>query len=121
MTKLHFKSIQTIGEEIRTGEVSPIDLTRYMLDRINTHDEKLKSYVTVMADTALAEAKAAEDEIARGHYRGPLHGVPIAVKDLCFTKGIRTMGGCAVLMDHVPDFDATVVRRLRDAGAGLLG
>ena len=121
MTKLHFRSIQTIADEIRTGEVSPIDLTNYMLDRINTHDEKLKSYVTVMADTALAEAKAAEDEIVQGHYRGPLHGVPIAVKDLCFTNGVRTMGGCAVLMDHVPDFDATVVHRLRDAGAVLLG
>ncbi len=65
MTKLHFKSIQTIADEIRTGEVSPIDLTSYMLDRINTYDGKLKSYATVMADTALAEAKAAEEEIAQ--------------------------------------------------------
>jgi amidase len=69
----------------------------------------------------MRQAKAAEAEIAKGRYRGPLHGVPVAVKDLCFTKGVRTMGGSAVMADHVPSFDATVVRRFDEAGAVLLG
>ena len=121
MTKLHFKTIRAIADQIRTSQISPIELANYMLARINTRDGQLKSYATIMADNALKEAKAAEEEIAQGHYRGPLHGVPIAVKDLCFTNGVRTMGGCTVLMDHVPKFDATVVARLREAGAILLG
>jgi amidase len=74
-----------------------------------------------MQDQALADARAAAHEIQAGKYRGPLHGVPIAVKDLCYTKGVRTMGGSAVHRDFVPDFDATVVSRLRAGGAVLLG
>ena len=74
-----------------------------------------------MADHALDAARVAEQDIRAGTYRGPLHGVPVAVKDLCFTKGVRTMGGTRVLADHVPNFDATVVARLHAAGAILLG
>ena len=74
-----------------------------------------------MADAAMAEAEAAEAEIAAGRYRGPLHGVPIAVKDLCWTKGFATAAGMAIYKDFRPDEDATVVRRLREAGAVLLG
>jgi amidase len=74
-----------------------------------------------MADHAKASAQAAEKEILAGRYLGPLHGVPIAVKDLCFTKGVRTMGGARVLRDHVPDFNGTVVEKLESAGAVLLG
>ena len=74
-----------------------------------------------MGEEAREAARAAEREIAAGKYRGPLHGVPIGVKDLCYTKGVRTMGGAAVRKDFVPDFDATVVSRLRDAGAVVLG
>jgi len=74
-----------------------------------------------MRDEALASARAADREIRAGRYRGPLHGVPVAVKDLCYTKGVRTMGGTKVREDFVPDVDATVVSRLRDAGAVLLG
>ena len=92
-----------------------------MLDRIADVDATLKSYATVMAEQALPAAQAAEREIRAGRYRGPLHGVPVAVKDLCCTKGVRTMGGTPVLEGFVPDFDATVVSRLRDAGAVLLG
>ena len=121
MINLHFRTIRAIANQIRTGHISPIELTTYMLDRINTCDSQLKSYVTIMANNALKEAKIADEEIVKGHYRGPLHGVPIAVKDLCFTDGVRTMGGCAVLINHVPNFDATVVSRLREAGAILLG
>jgi len=117
----HYRTIASLSQDIRAGVVSPVELTEHMLARIETHDGRLKAYATVMAEAALAEARAAEDEIAQGNYLGPLHGIPIAVKDLCFTKGVRTMGGLAVLADHVPDFDATVVRRLRAGGAVLLG
>ena len=71
MTKLHFKTIRVIADQIRIGEISPIELTNYMLDRINTCDGQLKSYATIMADNALKEAKFAEDEIVQGHNRGP--------------------------------------------------
>jgi amidase len=92
-----------------------------MLDRIARVDGNLKSYATVMSDQALADARAAEQEIQSGKYRGPLHGVPVAVKDLCYTQGVRTMGGTAVLKDFVPTFDGTVVAKLRESGAVLLG
>ena len=119
--ELHYETILRLSARIEAGEVSPAALTEAMLERIAALDGRLKSYATVMADQAMAEARAAEAEIAAGRYRGKLHGIPVAVKDLCYTKGVRTMGGCAVLADHVPDFDATVVRRLREAGAVLLG
>ncbi len=92
-----------------------------MLDRIDSIDRRLKSYATVMGEHALAAARGAEQEIHSGNYRGPLHGIPIAVKDLCYTKGIRTMGGSGVLADFVPDYDATAVSRLEASGAVLLG
>ncbi len=101
--------------------MSPVALTRQMLDRIAALDTRLASYATVMADQAMAAATEAEREIAAGKYRGPLHGVPIAVKDLCYTRGVRTMAGTSVLKDHVPEFDATVVSKLQAAGAVILG
>ena len=118
---VHFLTLVDIGRRIASREVSPVDLTERMLDRIGRIDPGLKSYATVMSEGAREAARAAEREIAAGKYRGPLHGVPIAVKDLCYTKGIRTMGGTAVRKDFVPDVDATVVSKLRDAGAVLLG
>ncbi|MFP6747028.1 MAG: amidase [Alphaproteobacteria bacterium] len=118
---IHYQTIHQLATRIKAGEVSPVALMETILARIGALDGRLKSYATVMAETARAEARTAEDEIAQGRYLGPLHGIPIAVKDLCFTTGVRTMGGLAVLADHVPDFDATVVTRLRDAGAVLLG
>ena len=92
-----------------------------MLQRIDELEGRLKSYATVMADSAMVAAQKAEQEIESGTYRGPLHGVPIAVKDLCFTKGVRTMGAAKVLADHVPSFDGTVITKLEAAGAVLLG
>lgn len=118
---LHFLSLQEIARRIAAREVSPVELTQRMLDRIATVDATLKSYATVMAEQALMAARVAEQEIKAGKYRGPMHGVPIAVKDLCYTKGIRTMGGTPVLRAFVPEVDATVVSRLHDAGAVLLG
>ena len=118
---MHYKSIREIARKIESREISPVELTRMMLDRIESLDGQLKSYATVTADRAMASARKAEQEIMAGNYRGPLHGIPVAVKDLCYTKGVRTMGGMAVYSDYVPDFDATAVARLEEAGAVLLG
>ncbi len=120
-TSLHYKSITELSILISSKELSPIELTAALLQRIEQHDDHLKSYATVMIEQARDAAKIAEQEITSGKYRGPLHGIPIAVKDLCFTKGVRTMGGAKVLKDHIPDYDSTIVKRLKDAGAVLLG
>ncbi len=118
---LHFKPITELSDLLSTKKLSPVELTSMMLQRIQDHDNTLKSYATVMHEYAIESAKKAEQEIMSGEYRGPLHGIPIAVKDLCYTKGFRTMGGAKVLKDHVPEYDATVVQRLNAAGAVLLG
>ncbi len=118
---LHYRSIAEIAPLLQNCSLSPVEVTRRQLERIKQIDGSIRSYATVMAESAMAQAKVAEQEISAGHYRGPLHGVPIAVKDLCATRGVRTMGGCAVFADNVPDFDATVVTRLQEAGAILLG
>ena len=120
-TPLHFKTVLEVAALIESKELSPVELTEAMINRIESLDGQYKSYATVMADHAKASAQAAEKEILAGRYLGPLHGVPIAVKDLCFTKGVRTMGGARVLRDHVPDFNGTVVEKLESAGAVLLG
>ncbi len=118
---LHFRNLTEVARLIEAKQVSPVEVAKEMLQRIEEQDGRLRSYATVMADRATAQSAAAEKEIMAGSYRGPLHGIPIAIKDLCFTKGVRTMGGTPVLMDHVPEFDATVVSRLAAAGAVLLG
>jgi amidase len=118
---LYYLTLAEVARLIETQKISPVELTQLMLARISALDGRLHSYATVMADSALAAAHAAEREIQSGNYRGPLHGIPIAVKDLCYTKGVRTMGGLKVLRDFVPDFDATVVAKLQAAGAVLLG
>ena len=120
-TPLHFRTITEISEAIAAKQLSPVEITTAMLQRIDEFDGRLKSYATVMADSAMAAAQRAEQEIITGVYHGPLHGVPIAVKDLCFTKGVRTMGAAKVLADHVPTFDATVIAKLETAGVVLLG
>ncbi len=118
---LHYLSLRDAARRIEARELSSTELTETLLDRIAAIDGRLKSYATVMADQARAAAAAADREIGAGNYRGPLHGVPIAVKDLCYTRGVRTMGATPVLADFVPDYDATVVARLTGAGAVLLG
>jgi amidase len=118
---LHFKTITEIAALIASKQLSPAEVTRESLRRIERLDGHLKSYATVMADHAMDAAVKAEAEIMAGTYRGPLHGIPVAAKDLCFTRGVRTMGGAQVLADHVPEFDATVIARLESAGAVLLG
>jgi aspartyl-tRNA(Asn)/glutamyl-tRNA(Gln) amidotransferase subunit A len=113
--------VAALGGKLRRKEISPVELTAAYLARIERLDAKLRCYITVTADAARAAAKRAEDEIISGNWRGPLHGIPIALKDLCSTRGIRTTGGSKILADHVPDFDSTVWARLAAAGAILLG
>jgi aspartyl-tRNA(Asn)/glutamyl-tRNA(Gln) amidotransferase subunit A len=114
-------SIAEAGDLLRRRALSPVELTRAYLDRIRRLDGDLLAYITVLQDEALAAAAAVEREIARGEDRGPLHGIPIALKDLVMTRGVRTTCGSRILRDWVPDVDATVARRLADAGALLLG
>ncbi|HJY85021.1 MAG TPA: amidase [Candidatus Binatia bacterium] len=121
VAELCTKTLTDVAELIKKKEVSPVALTQAMLDRISALDGKLYSYITVSADLALQQARAAEQEIAKGTYRGPLHGVPIAVKDLCYTKGIRTTCASKILANWVPDYNAIVVDKLNAAGAVLLG
>ena len=118
---LHYKTITEVAKLIESKQVSPVELTSHLLSRIEDLEPRFKSYATVMEDHALASARSAEQEIQSGTYRGALHGVPIAVKDLCFTKGVRTMGGTKSLADNIPHFDATVVTKFDAAGAVLLG
>jgi aspartyl-tRNA(Asn)/glutamyl-tRNA(Gln) amidotransferase subunit A len=106
---------------IRRRSVSPVELTRSCLARIERLGPRLHAFVTVMAESALEEARRAEEELARGVDRGPLHGVPIGLKDLVDTAGVRTTAGSAQYQDRVPNEDAEVVRRLREAGAVILG
>jgi amidase len=120
-TPLHFKTISELASQIKSKALSPVEVTESMLERIREQDPHYKSYATVMADQARASAQAAEQAIAAGNYLGPLHGVPIAVKDLCFTKGVATMGATKALMNNVTDFDCTVVQKLNAAGAVILG
>jgi len=121
MTDLALSTLTTVAQRIQARELSPVELTRHLLDRIDALDSRFHSYVTILADQALAQAAQAETEIANGHYRGPLHGIPLAVKDLCFTKGIPTTCGSQMFADWIPDHDGTVVVKLKAAGAILIG
>jgi amidase len=120
-TPRHYRSLNEIAKDIQGGTLSPVDLTGAMLARIEELEPRLHAYYTLTHDRAVAAAEKAQREIAAGRYLGPLHGVPIGVKDLCYTAGVRTTGGSGVRRDFVPSFDATVVRRLEAAGAVLLG
>ena len=119
--ELHYKPITEQAAMLRAGEVSPVELTSAYLDRIAALDGELGAYITVMADQALAQARQAEAEMRAGEDKGALHGIPVAVKDIIYTKGTLTSGGSRVLADFVPGEDSTIVRRLNDAGAALLG
>ena len=116
-----FLTLEDAAVAVRERRVSPVELTEAALARIEAFEPRLNAFVTVTADLARTQAREAQDEIAAGRYRGVLHGIPVAVKDLFATKGIRTTAGSRILADWIPDEDATVVRRLREAGAVLLG
>ena len=114
-------SIVDLAAAYRRKEVGPVEVAEAALDRIARLDPKLNSFVLVTADIARRQAKQAQEDLARGVDRGPLHGVPIGLKDLYATKGIRTTANSRVLMDWVPDHDATAVSKLNKAGTVLLG
>ena len=114
-------SVAELSRLIEKKEVSPVEATEAYLYRIDREDFKFNSYLTVSRKEALQAAAEAERAILQGGYRGPLHGVPVAVKDQLWTKGIRTTGGSRILVDLVPEEDATAVANLKEAGAVLLG
>lgn len=118
---LHYLSLDEVARRLKARKLSSVELTESMLDRIGKVDPRLKSYATVTADRALAEASRLDAETASGTSRGPLHGVPIAVKDLCNTAGVATAAGMEIHRSNVPARDATVVARLKQAGAVILG
>jgi aspartyl-tRNA(Asn)/glutamyl-tRNA(Gln) amidotransferase subunit A len=116
-----FTSISELAPRLRRREISPVEITQECLARIERLNPRLNAFITVMAESALAEARAAEAEIQRGEWRGPLHGVPIALKDLIDTAGVRTTAASALYKDRIPTEDAEVVRRLRASGAVIIG
>ena len=113
--------IQGLSRLIESKELSPIEITKGILGRIEQLDPVLNAFITVMADEALESAQKAEQEIAKGEWKGPLHGVPIALKDLVSTAGTLTTMGSEIYKDNVPDQDATIVHKLRQSGAIIIG
>lgn len=114
-------SIRDAAEQLRKKQISPVELTKACLAQIERLNPVLGAFITVTADSALAQARDAESQIQRGQWRGQLHGIPVALKDLFDTAGVRTTAGSAVYKDRVPAEDAEVVRRLKAAGAVFLG
>jgi len=119
--ELPYLSLTEASALVKARRLSPVELTQAILDRIDRLDARVGAFITVMREQALAAARQAERDIARGMYRGPLHGIPFGVKDTHYTRGIRTTANTPVLLDFVPDFDATVVRKLQQAGGVLVG
>ena len=120
-TDLHFLTIRQAAELLRGRQLSPVELTRAFLERIEATDDQLHSFILLLKDQALADARSAEAEILRNEYKGPLHGMPFALKDLYDTAGVRTTAGSRVDFDRVPTEDATTTARLKAAGGILLG
>lgn len=118
---LHYLSIRDAAARIRTKRLSPVELTQAILARIDQVEPKIHAFITLTRENALETARSAEREIMAGRYRGPLHGIPVAVKDTHYTKGVKTTCASPVHADFVPSFDATIVARLKNAGAILMG
>lgn len=119
--QLPYPDLAAASQAVQTKETSPVDLTQACLDRIERLNPQVNAFITVTPDSALEEAHKAEAEIKRGEWKGPLHGMPLAVKDLIETAGVKTTAASKVLANNVTKEDAEVVRRLRSAGAILLG
>ena len=116
-----YLTIAKLGRAYDRRELSPVEVTRALLDRVAAHDGKLHSFIRVTEEVALAAAKAAEAELMAGRRRGPMHGIPYGLKDIVETAGIATTGHSKLRRDHVPQHDAEIVRRLKEGGAILLG
>ena len=121
MNELLFETIEIVGTAIKNKQLSPVELTKITLKQIYEHEPKLHAFITVMEEEALAQAKQLETEMMNNHDRGPLHGIPIAVKDILQTKGVKTTGGSKIFESWIPDDDATAVQKLREAGAIIIG
>ena len=106
---------------LKQKEISPVELTQAHLERINQIDQRLNAFITVTPELALQQARQAEIQIQHGDYKGALHGIPLALKDLYETQGIRTTAGSTFFADYIPESDAAVVLKLKEAGAVLLG
>ena len=120
-TNLYHLTIREASALLKSGQLSPVELTQSFLDRIEATDDRLHSFIIVLKEQALDDARLAEAEIRRGDYKGPLHGSPFALKDLYYTAGITTTSGSKVDIDRVPTEDATTTARLKAAGGILLG
>ena len=119
--ELIYLTIARASKLIEKNQLSPVTLLEAVLHQIEAVDPKVHAYITVTAEQAMTAAKAADSEIQKKHYRGPLHGIPIAVKDTHYTAGTRTTVATPILSDFVPAFDASVIQRIKDAGAVLVG
>lgn len=114
-------TITELAQRLRSREISPVEITRECLNRIERRNPALNAFITVTGDSAMAEARKAEQEIGRGEWRGPLHGIPVALKDLIDTAGVRTTSASALHQNRIPTTDAEITRRLRNAGAVIVG
>ncbi len=121
MPELHYQSLSDIVRQTKSGALSAEAVTQHMLARIAQLDPQLKSFARILESSALSEARALDERHRQGAQLGALHGVPIAIKDLLFTRGVKTASGTQVMADFKPDYDATVVTKLRDAGAVIIG
>lgn len=119
--ELPFLTIREVSDSIKKKEISPVEITQEVLKRIEEVDGKINSYVTVLTDDAIQSAKEAEKLLSSGTYLGPLHGVPIGLKDIFCMKGVRTTCGSRILENFISPYDATVTQRLKNAGAVILG
>ncbi|MFC5465115.1 amidase [Lederbergia graminis] len=121
MTDLAFLTASELAPLIKSKQLSPVELTKHMLNRIDTIDPTIKSYITPLHDLALKQAKAAENSILHGNYKGPLHGIPTGIKDNYYTKGIRTTDGSKLFANFIPKKTATAAKKLLAAGTIMLG
>lgn len=121
MTDISFLTATELGPLLKSRQLSPVELTRHLLNRMDTFDSTLRTYITPLHDSALKQAKEAEENIMRGNYIGLLHGIPIGVKDNYYTKGIRTTVGSKLFIDFIPKKNATTVDKLLRAGGIMLG
>src|SRR5260370_24056571 len=119
--EIFYLSLSELAKRIESKKLSPVDLTQAYLDCIQKLGPRCNAYARLTPEIALAQAKAAEKEIQRGHYRGPLHGIPYAAKDLLAVKGISTTWGAKPFANQVFDYNATVIEHLNRVGAGMLG
>ena len=120
-TEIPFLSVAELSALIREKKVSPVEAAEAYLERIDSLNFKFNSYITVCRNEAIEAARDAEKAIAQGNYIGPMHGIPVAVKDQLWSKGIRTTVGSRFMADFIPDEDATALANLKKAGAVLLG